>query len=465
MRLFGFEITRRQKAAGALAPVNGYGAWQRLLGWVSEPFGGAWQQNQPLTVDNVLANNTIFSCVSLIASDIAKLGIDLVQLASGIWKPFANTAHSPVLRKPNRFQNRIQFIEYWLISKLTRGNTYALKERDARGVVIALYVLDPQRVVPLVAPDGSVFYQLMVDPLSGLAEGTVVPATEIIHDRMNCLYHPLVGIPPLYACNLPAQQAQAIQQTAAAFFQNRAMPQGMLTAPASITDEVAARLQADWQANYSGKNAGKIAVAGDDLKFTPFASKATDAQQLEQLKYSAEAICSVFHVPPYMVGVGQVPSYDNVEALNQQYYSQCLQMHIESLELCLDEGLALAADIGILVDVDGLLRMDKATQMETLGTGVSKGILKPNEGRQKLNLEPVDGGDTPYLQQQNFSLAALAKRDALPNPFVIDKPTTNPTPAAGGPAATADPAQKPKSREAWRRNACRHLWKELGIAA
>jgi phage portal protein BeeE len=34
---------------------------------------------------------------------------------------------------------------------------------------------------------------------------------------------------------------------------------------------------------------------------------------------------------------------------------------------------------------------------------------------------PVAGGDSPYLQQQNYSLAALAKRDSSPDPF--DKAT------------------------------------------
>jgi phage portal protein BeeE len=34
------------------------------------------------------------------------------------------------LRKPNRYQNRIQFWEGWILSKLMRGNTYVLKVRD-----------------------------------------------------------------------------------------------------------------------------------------------------------------------------------------------------------------------------------------------------------------------------------------------------------------------------------------------
>lgn len=44
----------------------------------------------------------------------------------------------------------------------------------------------------------------MADNLSTLEEGLTVPASEIIHDRMNCLFHPLVGISPIFACGLAA---------------------------------------------------------------------------------------------------------------------------------------------------------------------------------------------------------------------------------------------------------------------
>ena len=43
-------------------------------------------------------------------------------------------------------------------------------------------------------------------------------------------------------------------------------------------------------------------------------------------------------------------------------------------------------------------------------------MTKPNEGRADLNRLPVQGGNTPYLQQQNFSLAALDRRDQEPAP-------------------------------------------------
>src|SRR5690606_19264362 len=40
------------------------------------------------------------------------------------------------------------------------------------------------------------------------------------------------------------------------------------------------------------------------------------------------------------------------------------------------------------------------------------GWKAPDEVRREENMPPVPGGDTPYLQVQNHSLAALARRDA-----------------------------------------------------
>lgn len=76
-------------------------------------------------------------------------------------------------------------------------------------------------------------------------------------------------------------------------------------------------------------------------------------------------VCSTFHVPPYKIGIGQMPTYNNIQSLNLQYYSEALQILIESAELCLDEGLGIGEGVrnggheyGTEFDLDGLLRMD-----------------------------------------------------------------------------------------------------------
>lgn len=401
------------KALLPLSPVTtDRGAWIPLI---RESFPGAWQQNVEIDYNSVLSNHAMFACITLISSDISKLRVKLVEKDDdGIWTEISNSAYSPVLRKPNGFQNRIQFWENWIMSKLTRGNTYVLKARDGRNTVVKLFVLDPQRVEPLISDAGDIFYGLRSDNISGLLDDyIIVPAREIIHDRMNCLFHPLVGTSPIFAGGLAAVQGLNIQTNSATFFANRSQPGGLLIAPGRISNESATRLKTYWDENFGTVSTrGKIGVLGDGLKYQPLSVNAEDAQLIDQLKWTAEIICSVFHVPPYKIGVGALPSYNNIQALNVEYYSQCLQRLIEDAELCLDEGLGMAQNIGTEFDLDGLLRMDTTTQIDSIGKAIGAGFMAPNEGRKKIDLKPVEGGDSPYLQQQNFSLAALARRDA-----------------------------------------------------
>lgn len=438
------SASRKTKDAGALARIDGRGGWFPMI---RESFPGAWQQNVELRHDLLLANWVVFACMTLIAGDIGKLRLLLVeQDEHGIWNEVESAAFSPVLRKPNRFQTRQKLIEQWILSKLSRGNTYVLKQRDQRGVVVALYVLDPNRAVPLVAPDGAVYYQLMGDELAQIPGGLpAVPASEIIHDVMWTLFHPLCGVSPLYASGLAASQGIKIQNHSDRFFENMARPSGILTAPGQISDEVARRLKEHWESNYSGNNAGKVAVLGDSLKYESMTQNAVDSELVEQLKLTAVMVCSTFHVPPHMVGAGPVPTNNNVEALEVQYYSKALQGLIESIEALLDDGLGLVEkkdgrQLGTYFELDDLLKMDKATLLNTLKTGVDGSIMAPNEARSRINLAPVDGGDSPMSQQQNYSLAALHERDS-------DKPFAKPTPAPAGPPAQS-PAAPPPGAEA-----------------
>lgn len=440
-------VTGLLRKAGMLSqvPTRGRGVGFSWFGDGPDTF----QKDVEVVVDKVLSHPTVYACITLIASDVAKVGLELrMREDEGYWEVTQNPAFSPVLRKPNHYQTRQQFIETWMISKLQRGNAYVLKVRDARRIVVKLYVLDPTRVQPLVAPNGDVFYQLNSDDLSGLPiDLPAVPASEIIHDRMECLFHPLVGTSPIFACGVAATLGLRIDAAAARFFQNMSRPSGVLTAPAAISDEVAARLKREWESNYTADKIGKVAVLGDSLKFESMAIDATDAQQTEQLKLSDERVCTSFHVPGFMVGVGSLPSYDNVQALWQQYYNQCLQKHFESIEAVLDEGLGIAgSSLRTEFCLDDLLRMDSKTLAEVEGLKVQRGIASPNEARRKFNLEKAEGGDSPMVQQQNYSLAALAKRDASADPFG-KTPAAAPAPAPAPVDPNADPAEDPASTE------------------
>jgi phage portal protein BeeE len=180
------------------------------------------------------------------------------------------------------------------------------------------------------------------------------------------------------------------------------------------------------------------------MKYEKIAMSHVEGQMIENLKWSAEVVCSVYHVPPYKVGVGALPSYNNVQALSLEYYSQGLQSHLEEIEEGLDHALGIGVGVGLGTefDTDNLLRMDSVTAITAIRDAIGAGVMAPNEGRARLDLKPVKGGESPYLQQQNYSLAALAKRDAQDDPFA---PNTAPTPQL--PAPADEPADEPVAAE------------------
>lgn len=382
---------------------------------------------------DLCSSSAVYACVNRIASDIGKLRFKLVRQLDDVWVEAERSPLAKVLRKPNEYQNQIQFREEWVTSKLLYGNTYALKRRDARGVVDGLWILDPRQVEPLVSESGRVFYRITLSSPNNLlpdqyGRGQVtIPAKEIIHDRMNSLHHPLIGTSPLHAAMRAAAQGLSIQENSSAFFENLSRPGGIVKLPAGISDEDAAKFKQEWRDGFTGLHVGRVAVVGADVTYEPLYINASDSQLLEQLKWTAETVCSVFNVPAYMVGVGPLPTYNNIEALQQQYYAQCLQSLIEQMELCLDEGLELPDGTGTELDLGALMRMDTATRYKSHSDAVNGGWMTPNEARRAEDLPPVVGGDSCFLQQQNYSLQALAKRDAKIDPFA--KPE-----AANGPA-------------------------------
>ena len=430
MDIFGLSITRTKSLGsgmGSLTGISGSRSWWPLI---REATTGGWQRGEEINTDTVLSNPTLFACVTLIAGDIAKLRPKLVERdAHGIWSEIESAAFSPVLRKPNAYQSRIDFFEWWMLSKLVHGNLYALKARDGRGVVTALYILDPYRVTPLLAPDGSVFYQLSQDNLARLATSVVVPAREIIHDVMCPLFHPLCGVSPIYAAGYPALQGMNIRSASDKFFTNGSKPGGVLTAPGAIPQATADRMKTYWDANFSGDNTGKIAVLGDGLKYEAMAMTAEQSRLVDQLHMTDEDIAKCFHMPRHKVGVGPDPTYNNIEALNKMYYSDCLQKHIEKLESKLDEGLELTTvpgkTLGVEFDRDALFEMDTAAKSEAAAKAIGAG-MSPNEARYRYyDLGPVPGGESPYLQEQNWPLRLLSAREL---PARAPSPVTPPVP-------------------------------------
>lgn len=389
----------------------------RSSGYIHEPYSGAWQKNDELTLDQKTSFFAVFACISLISKDIGKMGLTLKAWKDGVLQK-SNTPRDlkVIFKKPNHFQTWQQFQEQWTNSLLMRGNAYIFIVRDVFGVPVRFVCLNPDLVQVLVSEDGDVFYSVYEDYLAQ-TELENIPASEIIHDRINCLYHPLVGLSPIFACGVAAGLGTHILNTTSKLFSNGARPASLLVAPGPLDPEKAKKMQQRWNEKFTGAGVGGTAVLSDGVKYIQLGISAVDAQTIEQLKYSAFMVATAFNVPPFKIGLEPPPS--DVQSANEIYFSDCIQSYVESRENLIDQALELKEKYKceLFLDIDALIRMDRTSKMTYLKTGVGAGIITPNEARADIGLPPIDGGNTVYMQQQNYSIGALSKRDAKDDPF------------------------------------------------
>jgi HK97 family phage portal protein len=414
-----------------------------------EPFTQAWQkglENAGHREPSLLAFSGVYACVTIISQDIAKLPLQLIELlADGVTeKPARKSPYHKLLRKPNDYQTSLDFIQLLVACRLIRGNAYVLKEFDNRGVPKAMHILHPDRVRVMIEPNSKeIFYEYTpyANDMIGMEkfagrEGTVlIPSRYIIHDRINCLWHPLIGTSPLFAAAVSASMGGRIMLNTQSLFANMARPSGILTAPNEIKDGTAERLKRDFEANYSAGNLGRTAVLGDGLEWKAMVMTSTDAQLIEQLKWTIEDVARVYRVPMYLLADLTRMTYKNSEQAAQSYYSGCLQYHIEALERRFTVDFGLDEDVQYAAfDVRVMFRMDTGERFRAYREGIAAGMLAPNEARGWEQLGPVKGGEEPRMQMQYVPLSTpVAAPPATPQP----EPTTD-EPTVGDPDEDED---------------------------
>lgn len=407
-------------------------------GWPREFTTGAWQRNLTCQTEDLTAFSAVYACVTIISGDIAKLGLNLWrELERGGREKAVTHPYWRLFHHPNDWQTVVEFIQQWVTSVLLTGNAYVLMRRDARGVVSSMHVLDPRRVRVYVTEQGEPVYRVAQDTLADVVTlEELVPARDMIHDRMNPLFHPLVGVSPIISAAGAAAAGNHILEQSGAFFGAMSRPSGLLIpqTPGLLTPQQQKDLKEAWTANYGGAaNAGKVAVLPAHMTWTAMTMTAADSQLIDQLKFSVEDVARAYRVPGFMLGDLTKVSYRNAEQLTRIYHQGCLQYHLERIEWRLDASLELATDISAEFDLAALFRMESDVRATTAKSWLDAGVKAINEVRAEEGLPPVKGGEKPRLQAQYQPLDAPAPAA----PASAPPPPQDPPPADEPPPESA----------------------------
>jgi HK97 family phage portal protein len=405
-------------------------------GWLSQEasqYSNWWQMGYDLQSGGRSA--MVEACVAAYAQTIAMCpGNHWAWTENGGRSRVAGSALTRVIRQPNGYQSISDFLLN-VVYSLFDGNAYILAVRNNRFEVQELHLFNSQSSFAQVAENGDVFYSLsgneIVERMLGV-EKLMVPARDVIHLRLHCPRHRLVGESPLVAAGLQMAAGNAALQQQVIFYANQARPSYVLTTDQILKAEQTRELRELWNEQSQGMNQGKTPILTAGLKAQPLSVSAADSQLADVLKMSDQAIANVFRVPLQKLGMGNT-TYSSTEAMNSDWLASGLGFVLNHIEEAFGLTFKLRGqpDEYLEFDTSALLRSSFKERMEGWAAGTKGGIVARNEARREFELKPVDGGDEPWVQQQDIPLSvAYENANNPPEPPAPVVPAPEPTPAA-----------------------------------
>lgn len=382
-----------------------------------------WQRNLPAGITSETA--IVHACADAISQCLALLPPEHTRTKkNGGREPLPTSALSNVMRNPNAYQTRADFLYYLTKALMLNGNSYAAAIRNERQDIVELHPLHTKTTLPFIEPESrAIFYGVGNNPMLAEDLNAMIPQRDILHLKLYTPRHPLIGVSPIQHAASSIAANQAITSHQATFFNNMSRPSGILSTDAVLKKEQMETLRDAWGAQSQGLNSGKVPVLFGGLKFQQLSVTSQDAQCVEAFSMTVSDIARAFRVPLPLVGDYRNQNYNNTERLIAFWLATGLGFIIENLEQAIAKFFKLPANQGFQLNTDAILRTDFKGRVDGLTKGITGGLFSPNEARRKEGLPEVKDGNEPRLQAQVVPLSQV-----------------NMTPAEPAPAAPAAPA-------------------------
>ena len=344
----------------------------------------------------------VYSCVRVLAETLAGLPLHLYKRGNSNSKEKAkdHTIYFLLHDEPNAEMTSFVFRETLMTHLLLWGNAYAQIIRNGRNEVIGLYPLMPNKMTVMRSKDGEIFYKY-----NHKSEEVYILKEDVLHIP-GLGFDGLIGYSPITMAKNAIGMAMACEDYGASFFQNGAQPGGVLEHPGIIKDPE--RVRESWNAAFQGpKNANKVAVLEEGMKYQPIAIAPSEAQFLETRKFQLNEIARIFRIPPHMIGDLERSSFSNIEQQSLEFVKYTLDPWIVRWEQSLERALLTKKEkesYFIKFNLDGLLRGDYESRMNGYAVGRQNGWMSANDIRELENLDRIsaeEGGDL-YLVNGNM---------------------------------------------------------------
>ena len=366
----------------------------------------------------------VYSCVRILAEAIASLPLFVYRYRDdGNKEKYMDHPLWRVLHdEPNPEMTSFVFRETMMNHLLLSGNAYAQIIRNARGEVVALYPLMPNRMKVDRDSMGRLYYRYTrnSDDAPEVAKNRLSDAILAPCDVLHVLglgYDGLIGYSPIAMAKNAVGLSMAAEEYGAKFFANGAAPSGVLEHPGTIKDPE--KIRQSWQSTFGGSsNSNKIAVLEEGMKYSPIAVSPEQAQFLETRKFQINEIARIFRVPPHMLADLEKSSFSNIEQQSLEFVKYTLDPWVVRWEQAMNRSLLMESEkpaVFTKFNVDGLLRGDYASRMSGYAISRQNGWMSANDIRELENLDRIPdelGGDLYLI---NGAMTKLQDAGAFAN--------------------------------------------------
>ena len=319
--------------------------------------------------------------VNMIVDDTSDIPLTVGQKVNGIAPVVENIRKTRVdlllNKEPNPFQDINTFKRNLIIDLLIDGNIFIYF--DGRH----LYHLPANNVI--IHSDTSTYIEKF--EYDGHINYTPKEIIHIKENSFNSIYRGVPRLKPAYRTMYLLDSMRKFQDN---FFKNGAVPGLVLKSPNTLSEKIKERMLQAWQTRYNPKSGGKrplILDGGLEVdNLTKINFKELDFQT--SITANEKIILEAMGVPPILLDGG---NNANIRPNHRLYYLETILPIVRKISYAFERyfGFKISEDITGVPALQPELR-DQAAYYATL---VNTGIISPNEAREALGKDPLDGGE------------------------------------------------------------------------
>lgn len=185
---------------------------------------------------------------------------------------------------------------------------------------------------------------------------------------------------------------------------------------------------------HGGKNAGKVLLLDDGMKFKALSLSPADMNLLQQKNFTVQDIARLLKMPGYLLGASDSSMvYSNVEQTQLQFLQMTIDPILRLIEDTFNKYLLTedekCSNFFWEFSTQNMLRTTPEKEIKMYSDAVKGSLLTVNEARRKLNWINIDGMDRPLIMSgmciidENGEIIGIKQQGADEPESSIEKPS------------------------------------------